>query len=119
MMIYVLKTGYGGRLHFPFTKSAAKQLSMHCAVHRNPIIQQFLRKYNHFSAFIKILFCRLPSRINSRDNELADPEARPAPSLSIATLKNPHSDFKSNTHQYVMNKCQWFRKNKLIINHTN
>ena len=77
-MIYVLKTGYGGRLHFPFTKSAAKQLSMHCAIHRNPIIQQFLRKYNHFSAFIEILFCRLPSRINTRGNELADPEARPA-----------------------------------------
>ena len=92
MMIYVLKTGYGGRLHFPFTKSAAKQLSMHCTVHR--IIQQFLRKYNHFSAFIEILFCRLPSRINTRGNELADPEAKPAPSLSNTTLKNSHSDFK-------------------------
>ena len=26
--------------------------------------------------------------------------------LSITNLKIPHSDFKSNIHQYVMNKCQ-------------
>ena len=119
MMIYVIKTGYEGRLHFPFTKSAAKQLSMHCAVHRNPIIQQFLRKYNYLSAFIEILYCRLPSHINIRGNDLADLEAKPALSLSITNFKNPYSDFKSNIHQYVMNKCQSFRKNKLKINHTN
>ena len=118
-MICALKTGYGGRLHFPFTKSAAKQLSMHCAVHKNPIIQQFLRKYNYLSAFIEILSCRLPSHINIRGNELADLEAKSALSLSITNLKNPHSDFKSNIHQYVMNKCQSFRKNKLKRNHTN
>ena len=114
-MIYVLKTRYGGRLHFPFTKSAAKQLSMLCAVHRNPIIQQFLTKYNYLLALIEILFCRLPIR----DNELADLEAKSALSLSITNLKNPHSDLKSNIHQYVMNKCQSFWKNKLKINHTN
>ena len=119
MMIYVLKTGYGGRLHFPFTKSAAKQLSMLCAVHRNPIIQQFLGKYNYLLALIEILFCRLPSHVNIRGNELADLEAQSALSLSITNLKNPHSDLKSNIHQYVMNKCQSFLKNKLKINHTN
>ena len=27
-------------------------------------------------------------------------------SLSITNLKIPHSDFKSNIHQYVINKCQ-------------
>ena len=27
-------------------------------------------------------------------------------SLSITNLKIPHTDFKSNIHQYVMNKCQ-------------
>ena len=119
MMIYVLKTGYGGRLHFPFTESAAKQLSMLCAVHRNPIIQQFLREYNYLLALIEILFCRLPSHINIRGNELADLEAKSALSLSITNLKNPHSDLKSNIHQYVMNKCQSFWKNKLKTNHTN
>ena len=89
-----LKDWIGGRLHFPFTKSAAKQLSMHCAVHRNPIIQQFHRKYNYLSALIKILFCRLLSHINIRGNELANLEVKSALSLLITNLKNPHSDFK-------------------------
>ena len=39
-------------------------------------------------------------------NELADLEAKSALSLSITNLRIPHSDFKSNIHQYVMNKCQ-------------
>ena len=43
---------------------------------------------------------------NIRGNELADLEAKSALSLSITNLKIPHSDFKSNIHQYVMNKCQ-------------
>ena len=38
--------------------------------------------------------------------ELADLEAKSALSLSITNLRIPHSDFKSNIHQYVMNKCQ-------------
>ena len=105
-MSNVLKTGFGGRPHFHFTKSAAKQLSMHCAIHRNPLIQQILRKYNYLSAFKEIVFCWLPGHINIRGNELADLEAKSALSLSITNLKIPHSDFESNIHQYVMNKCQ-------------
>ena len=52
------------------------------------------------------VFCWLPSHTNIRGNELADLEAKSALSLSITNLKIPHSDFKSNIHQYVMNKCQ-------------
>ena len=52
------------------------------------------------------MFCWLPSHTNIRGNELADLEAKSALSLSITNLKIPHSDFKSNIHQYVMNKCQ-------------
>ena len=74
--------------------------------HRNPLIQQILRKYNYLSAFKEIVFCWLPSHTNIRGNELADLEAKSALSLSITNLKIPHSDFKSNIHQYVMNKCQ-------------
>ena len=74
--------------------------------HRNPLIQHFFRKYNYLSTFKDIVFCWLPSRTNIRGNELADLEAKSALSLSIANLKIPHSDFKSNIHQYVMNKCQ-------------
>ena len=44
-------------------------------------------------------------------------EAKSSLSLSITNLKIPHSDFKSNIHQYVMNKCLsiWERRteNKL------
>ena len=74
--------------------------------HRNPLIQQFFRKYNYLSLFKEIVFCWLPSHTNIRGNELADLEAKSALSLSITNLKIPHSDFKSNIHQYVMNKCQ-------------
>ena len=52
------------------------------------------------------MFCWLPSHTNIRGNELADLEAKSALSLSITNLKIPHSDFKSNIHQYVTNKCQ-------------
>ena len=74
--------------------------------HRNPLIQQIFRKYNYLLAFKEIVFCWLPSHTNIRGNELADLEAKSALSLSITNLKIPHSDFKSNIHQYVMNKCQ-------------
>ena len=74
--------------------------------HRNPLIQQIFRKYNYLSAFKEIVFCWLPSHTNIRGNELADLEAKSALSLSITNLKIPHSDFKSNIQQYVMNKCQ-------------
>ena len=76
--------------------------------HRNPLIQQIFRKYNYLSAFKEIVFCWLPSHTNIRGNELADLEAKSALSLSITNLKIPHSDFKSNIHQYVLilNKCQ-------------
>ena len=52
------------------------------------------------------MFCWLPSHTNIRGNELADLEAKSAFSLSITNLKIPHSDFKSNIHQYVKNKCR-------------
>ena len=74
--------------------------------HRNPLIQQIFRKYNYLSACKEIVFCWLPSHTNIRGNELADLEAKSALSLSITNLKIPHSDFKSNIHQYVMNTCQ-------------
>ena len=74
--------------------------------HRNPLIQQIFRKYNYLSSFKEIVFCWLPSHTSIRGNELADLEAKSALSLSITNLKIPHSDFKSNIHQYVMNKCQ-------------
>ena len=74
--------------------------------HRNPLIQQILRKYNYLSSFKEIVFCWLPSHTNIRGNELADLEVKSALSLSITNLKIPHSDFKSNIHQYVLNKCQ-------------
>ena len=87
--------------------------------HRNPLIQQIFRKYIYLSAFKEIVFCWLPSHTNIRDNELADLEAKSALSLSITNLKIPHSDFKSNIHQYVMNKCQSVWENKLKINYMN
>ena len=74
--------------------------------HRNPLIQQIFRKYNYLSSLKEIVFCWLPSHTNIRGNELADLEAKSALSLSITNLRIPHSDFKSNIHQYVMNKCQ-------------
>ena len=74
--------------------------------HRNPLIQQIFRKFNYLSSFKEIVFCWLPSHTNIRGNELAHLEAKSALSLSITNLKIPHFDFKSNIHQYVMNKCQ-------------
>ena len=81
--------------------------------HRTPLIQQILRKSNYLSSFKEIVFCWLPSHTNIRGNELADLEGKSALSLSITNLKIPHSDFKSNIHEYVMNKCQsvWEKKN--------
>ena len=74
--------------------------------HRNPLIQQIFRKCNYLSAFKDIAFCWLPSHTNIRGNKLVDLEANSALSLSITNLKIPHSDFKSNIHQYVTHKCQ-------------
>ena len=53
-----------------------------------------------------MFFCWFPNHTNIRGNGLADLEAKSALSLSITNLKIPHSDFKSNIHQYVMNKYQ-------------
>ena len=74
--------------------------------HRNQLFQQIFRKYNYLSAFKEIVFCWLPSHTNICGNEHADLEAKFALSLSITNLKIPHSDFKSNIHQYILNKCQ-------------
>ena len=83
---------------FRFSLSVLKSLKN--LDHRNPLIQQIFRKYNYLLAFKEIVFCWLPSHTNIRGNELADPEAKSALSLSITNLKIPHSDFKSNIHQY-------------------
>ena len=89
-----------------YSESLSVLRSLKNSDHRNPLIQQIFRKYNYLSAFKDIVFCWLPSDTNIRGNELADLEAKSALSLSITNLKIPHSDFKSNIHQYVMNKCQ-------------
>ena len=104
---------YRGVLHFIpekqfiiYSDSLSVLRSLKNLDHRNPLLQQILRKYNYLSSFKKIVFFWLPSHTNIRGNELADLEAKSALSLSITNLKIPHSDFKSNIHQYVMNKCQ-------------
>ena len=74
--------------------------------HRNPLIQQILKKYYYLSVSKEIVFCWLPSHVNIRGNELADLEAKSALSLMITNFKIPHSDFKSNISQYINNKCQ-------------
>ena len=74
--------------------------------HRNPLIQQILKKYYYLSVSKEIVFCWLPSHVNIRGNELADLEAKSALSLAITNFKIPHSDFKSNIHLYINNKCQ-------------
>ena len=74
--------------------------------HKNPLIQQILKKYYYLSVSKEIVFCWLPSHVNIRGNELADLEAKSALSLVITNFKIPHSDFKSNIRQYINNKCQ-------------
>ena len=74
--------------------------------HRNPLIQQILKKYYYLSLSKEIVFCWLPSHVNIHGNELADLEAKSALSLVITNFKIPHSDFKSNIRQYINNKCQ-------------
>ena len=74
--------------------------------HRNPLIQQILKKYYYLSVSKEIVFCWLPSHVNIRGNELADLEAKSALSLVITNFKIPHSDFKSNIRLYINNKRQ-------------
>ena len=74
--------------------------------HRNPLIQQILKKYYYLSVSKDIIFCWFPSHNNIRGNGLADLEAKSALSLMITNFKIPYSDFKSNTRQYINNKCQ-------------
>ena len=74
--------------------------------HRNPLIQQILKKYYYLSVSKDIVFCWLPSHVNIRGNELADLEAKSALSLVITNFKIPHSDFKSNIRLYINNKCE-------------
>ena len=89
--------------------------------HRNPLIQQILRKYmyNYLSALKEIVFCWLPGHINIRGNELADLEAKSALLLLITNLKIPHSGSNETSINNVMNKCQSVWENKLKINYTN
>ena len=74
--------------------------------HRNPLIQQILKKYYYLSVSKEIIFSWIPSHISIRGNELADLEAKSALSLLITNFKIPYSDFKSNIRQYINNKCQ-------------
>ena len=74
--------------------------------HRNPLIQQILKKYYYLSVSKEIVFCWLSSHVNIRGNELANLEAISALSLVITNFKIPHSDFKSNIRLYINNKCQ-------------
>ena len=74
--------------------------------HRNPLIQQLLKKYYYLSVSKEIVFCWLPSHVNIRGNELAELEAKSALSLVITNFKIPHSDFKSNIRLYINSKCQ-------------
>ena len=67
--------------------------------HRNPLIQQILKKYD-LSVSKDIIFCWLPSHINICGNELADLEAKSALSLT-PNFKTPYSVFKSNIRQYI------------------
>ena len=66
----------------------------------------FLVPIFYLSTSKEIIFCWLPSHINIRGNEIADQEAKAALSSPILNFKIPHSDFKSNIHQYISNKCQ-------------
>ena len=81
--------------------------------HRNPLIQQILKKYYYLSVSKDIIFCWLPSHNNIRGNELADLEAKSALSLMITNFKIPYSVLKSNIRQYINNKCQsiWEKTN--------
>ena len=74
--------------------------------HRNPLIQQILKKYYYLSVSKEIVFCWLPSHVNICGNELADLEAKSALSLEITNFKIPHSDFRSNIRLYINNKFQ-------------
>ena len=84
--------------------------------HRNPLIQQILKKYYYLSVSKEIIFCWLPSHISICGNELANLEAKSALSLVITNFKIPHSDFKSNIRQYKTRNVNLFGKNKLKIN---
>ena len=72
--------------------------------HRNPLIQQILKKYYYLSTSKEIVFCWLPSHVNIHGNALADLEAKSALSLVMTNFKIPHSDFKSNIRQYINNQ---------------
>ena len=67
--------------------------------HRNPLIQQILKKYYYLSVSKEIIFCWLPSHISICGNELADLEAKSALSLVLTNFKIPYSYFKSNIRQ--------------------
>ena len=84
--------------------------------HRNPLIQQILKKYYYLSVSKDIIFCWLPSHNNIHGNELADLEAKSALSLMISNFKiitltlNPTSvnTLTTNVNLFgkINNKCQ-------------
>ena len=86
--------------------------------HRNPLIQQILKKYYYLSVSKEIIFCWLPSHISIRGNELANLEAKSALSSVITNFKIPYSDFKSNIRQYISNQCQsiWEKQTQNKLN---
>ena len=91
---------------FIYSDSLSVLKSLKDLHHRNPLIQQLLKKYYYLSVSKEIIFCWLPSHISIRGNELTDLEAKSALSLIITNFKIPYSDFKSNIRQYIDNKCQ-------------
>ena len=53
-----------------------------------------------------IIFCRLTSHVDVRDNEKADKAAKSALSLQPSNLKLPYTDFKPAINTYLLNKWQ-------------
>ena len=96
--------------------------------HRNPLIQQILKKYYYLSVSKDIIFCWLPSHNNIRGNELADLEAKSALSLMISNFKiitltlNPTSvnTLTTNVNLFgkINNKCQsvWEKQTQNKLN---
>ena len=84
--------------------------------HRNPLIQQILKKYYYLSASKEIVFCWLPSHVNIRGNELADSEAKSALSLVITNFKFLTPTLNQTSVNTSTTNVSLFGKHKLIIN---
>ena len=74
--------------------------------HPNPLIQQFFRKYVSLCRSKTIIFCRIPSHINLKGNEMADQEAKDALNMDIANIRIPFTDKKQQINEFIMSECQ-------------